>query len=218
MKKIVLIYSVLLSLVLTGVCFGSDYGAMNLAPSVPATANTSRFYMSWFGGLSKPTGSIKDESGTKQKMKTQVKKSFNAGAALGYQLTGDLPIRLQVSGSFYSLKEKKSLSTSGDVAVVATVLSVMYDFKFGQFDMYPGLGVGWGQFTWKPTGGANQQNSGMVFDAVAGMGYQFNDNFSMDLEYEALANSIKNDSGTNKIDAHGILLHSLRLVMRFNFV
>ena len=217
MKKIILFCIAIVSVCVNFV-LADGFSPQGSAYASSDDANASLYYMSVTGGVMKSTGSFIDTSSTKGKLKARLKKSLSGGVTLGVELTGDLPVSMQISGDMYRLKQPKTATTAGNFDATTVMASALYNVKFGNFCLYPGLGVGWAKYTWKPSVGTNQSNSGLAFQAIAGMGFQLNDNLALNLQYNVVSNSVKTKTSPVKLDAHKLLLHSLRLVLQYHFV
>ncbi len=221
MNKIVTIASSALTLVLSGAVLAG--GADHMTPAAPVAPMAASVpsasgvvYVGIHGGYVMSSGKFDNGTSPKPKMSDNFKNGFVGGAEVGYQMKGDLPIRIELSGDYYSLAKKKPATqdfTSFDV-----MGNVYYDFAMGQFSPYLGLGVGFTHISLKDT--ATSSDSGLAYQGMAGIAYKFNPNMDIEAGYRLMATTAEvkdKNTPTTKYKFGSAMFHSFQVGLHYYF-
>lgn len=191
LRKTLLAASVTAALGLVSVNANADgYGPID------SNHNLDGFYGSVFGGIGN-TPKFGDTNLVELEYKSP---SWQAGGAIGYK-SG--PLRYE--GEFlYQQAQLKNLRGQGlilpatsDTSLFAGFANIIYDFdNFGAetgLVPYLGVGIGYGQINAKitvaPFGTISGKDNGFVYQGIAGLNYNFDDNTSLFLDYRYVASS-----------------------------
>lgn len=122
---------------------------------------------------------------------------FGVGIATGY----DFANGLRTEGELLHLKNDVEGSSDGDVSSIGGFANVIYDFnRGGAFQPFLGAGVGLAQVD-LDNGAFDDDDSGLAYQAKAGVAYKINDRLSAELAYRyVVVTDLEFGSGASGID------------------
>lgn len=164
-------------------------------------------YLSFFGGYSYLSNPLDITRNNVIHNNASYRPGFNVGGRMGYQGTplryeGELTyLNAALKGYYYN--GISATKVTGQTDATAGMVNVYYDFLFPQAPIAPFAGVGIGyayvsgsfQSESPPVNLYRQSDTGFAYQATAGITYNVNASFGVNLGYRYLATTRLNDFG-----------------------
>jgi OmpA-OmpF porin, OOP family len=143
--------------------------------------------------------------------------------ALGQSYANGFRGEIEIGKRRNSIDKSGSTTASGSSSVLSAMINGYYDFATGTaFMPYLGAGIGAGQLNIRTspvgTGSVNSMGHGLGLQGIAGVGYQFDDNWAGSVEYRYynLQGAEVNVSGVGSVDAD-YDSHAIMVGLRYTF-
>lgn len=147
-----------------------------------------RYYIEGMAGVSLPEDSEVNAGGASADVSLDA--GFTGGLALGYTYRNGFRAELELGLHDNDIDRAPGLAINGDVQVFSLMLNAFYDFDYGgPITPFLGVGIGGARVTVDAdahpnvTGTVDDSDSGLAWQAMAGVAYEINDRMRASLRY-----------------------------------